>query len=180
MDKTKFVKLMALVIQNGSKRAAFLKKHGGFHAFGNGVVYHSSKVPSEPYLVSIGSNVRISADVKFYTHDILQTMFKYSKGTFPYNPECLYYMDKIVIGDNVMIGGSSVILPGVTIGSNTIVAAGSVVTKDVPEGKIVGGNPAKIIGDTMELAKRRLETTKNRPCDQSPFEQIEAYFWSES
>ena len=51
----------------------------------------------------------------------------------------------IIVEDNVWIGGSATILPGVTIGKNAIVAAGAVVTKDVPANTIVGGNPAKVI-----------------------------------
>lgn len=51
----------------------------------------------------------------------------------------------VTIGDNVWIGGNSVICPGVTIGNNVVVAAGAVVTKDVPDSVLVGGNPAKII-----------------------------------
>lgn len=48
------------------------------------------------------------------------------------------------------VGGGSILLPGVTVGRNAFVGAGSVVTKDVPEGKKVCGNPAKIIGDVAE------------------------------
>ncbi|WP_435921857.1 maltose acetyltransferase domain-containing protein [Paenibacillus sp. DYY-L-2] len=51
----------------------------------------------------------------------------------------------VKIGNNVWIGGRAVIVPGVTIGDNAVIAAGAVVTKDVPAGAIVGGNPAKII-----------------------------------
>ena len=51
----------------------------------------------------------------------------------------------ILIEDNVWIGVNSTILPGVTIGSGSIIAAGAVVTKDVPKNTIVGGIPAKII-----------------------------------
>lgn len=51
----------------------------------------------------------------------------------------------IVIGDNCWIGASVTIVDGVTVGANSIVAAGSVVTKDVPEWSIVGGIPAKLI-----------------------------------
>ena len=51
----------------------------------------------------------------------------------------------VTIGDNVWIGGSAVINPGVTIGNNAVVASGAVVTKDVPDNVVVGGNPAKII-----------------------------------
>lgn len=56
----------------------------------------------------------------------------------------------ITIGNNVWIGGSCVILPGVTISDNSIVAAGSVVTKDVPANTIVAGNPAKLLKPISE------------------------------
>ncbi|BBH24296.1 maltose O-acetyltransferase [Paenibacillus baekrokdamisoli] len=56
----------------------------------------------------------------------------------------------ITIGNKVWIGGSCVILPGVNIGDNSIVAAGSVVTKDVPSNTIVAGNPAKILRQITE------------------------------
>ena len=51
----------------------------------------------------------------------------------------------VVIGDDVWIGANAVILPGVTIGSHVVVAAGAVVTKDVPANCVVGGVPAKVL-----------------------------------
>lgn len=51
----------------------------------------------------------------------------------------------MTIGNNVWIGGSSTILPGVTVGDNVVIGAGSVVTRDVPSDVVVGGNPARII-----------------------------------
>lgn len=58
-----------------------------------------------------------------------------------------YLCADIIIGDNVFIGSNVTILKGVTIGNGAIIANGSIVTKNVPENKIAGGIPAKIIGD---------------------------------
>ena len=55
------------------------------------------------------------------------------------------YLKPIVVNDNVWIGSGATILPGVEIGKGSIVAAGAVVTKDVPDNVVVGGNPARII-----------------------------------
>ena len=66
------------------------------------------------------------------------------------------YLGTIEIFDNVFIGANSTIMYNVKIGPNAIVAAGSVVTKDVPEGKIVAGNPAKVIGTIEDLKIKRL------------------------
>lgn len=57
--------------------------------------------------------------------------------------------------DNVFIGANATVLSNVTIGSNVIIAAGSLVNKDVPDGKIVAGVPAKIVGDIADLAEER-------------------------
>lgn len=51
----------------------------------------------------------------------------------------------VAIGDNVWIGGSAVINPGVTVGDNTVIASGAVVTKDIPDNAVVGENPARVI-----------------------------------
>ncbi|KKE79649.1 acyltransferase [Oceanobacillus caeni] len=67
-----------------------------------------------------------------------------------------YRVGEVIIGDEVMIGANSTILPGVTIGDRAIVSAGSVVHKDVPEGAFVGGNPMKIIYTKEEMEKRKV------------------------
>ena len=53
--------------------------------------------------------------------------------------------EPITIGDNVWIGANAIILPGVKIGSNTVIGAGSVVTKDIPNNSIAAGVPCKVI-----------------------------------
>lgn len=58
------------------------------------------------------------------------------------------------IGNNVWIGAQSVILPGVTIGDNTVIGAGSVVTKDIPENCVAFGNPCKVIREISDRDKK--------------------------
>lgn len=92
--------------------------------------------------VVIGNNVQIAPNVSIYT------------AGHPVHPDSrnsgYEYGIPVTIGDNVWIGGDVVILPGVTIGSNSIVGAGSVVTKDVPEWVIAAGNPCKAVRKITE------------------------------
>ena len=84
----------------------------------------------------IGSHVDIASEVMIWTsqHDLKDATMKAIEA-------------KVTIGDYVFIGPRAIILPGVNIGKGAVVAAGAVVTKDVPERAIVAGVPAKIIGE---------------------------------
>jgi acetyltransferase-like isoleucine patch superfamily enzyme len=64
------------------------------------------------------------------------------------------YGVEVTIGDNVWIGGNTVILPGVHIGSNSVIGAGSVVTRDIPEWTIAAGNPCREIRKITEKDKK--------------------------
>lgn len=71
----------------------------------------------------------------------------------------------VKIGNNVWIGANSVILPGVTIGDNTVIGAGSVVTKDIPENVVAFGNPCRVVREISERDKEYY--FKNRKIDYS-------------
>lgn len=61
------------------------------------------------------------------------------------NMNCTFLDDnKIVIGDNVWIGGGAIIMPGVTIGNNVVIRAGSIVTRDIPDNSIAYGGPCRV------------------------------------
>ena len=92
---------------------------------------------TEPYLITIGSHVQITKGVQLHTHGGGISVHKIVPKF-----DCL---GKVVIEDWAYIGSFSQIMPGVTIGEGSLVAAGSVVTKSTPPGSVVGGNPAKII-----------------------------------
>lgn len=70
------------------------------------------------------------------------------------------YGKPVVIGDDVWIGGNSVINPGVRIGSNVVIGSGSVVTRDIPSGVIAAGNPCRVIRKLMHLKNKN---GKKRP-----------------
>lgn len=77
----------------------------------------------------------------------------------------------ITIGDNVWLGGNVVVCPGVSIGSNVVVGAGSVVTKDIPEDCIAAGNPCKVIRKITD--EDRKYYFKKRMFDQESLENIQ-------
>ncbi|MGN0916334.1 MAG: sugar O-acetyltransferase [Succinivibrio sp.] len=103
--------------------------------------------------VSIGDNCLIAPNVGIYTAGHPLHPFLRNKG--------VEYGAPICIGNNVWIGGNCVILPGVSIGDNCTIGAGSVVTKDIPANSIAAGNPCKVIreltdNDKMKFCKDRI------------------------
>lgn len=86
--------------------------------------------------VTIGNHVDIASEVMIYSseHDLS-------------SPEFVAVSAPVKIGNYVFIGPRAIILPGVTVGDLAVVGAGAVVTKDVEPGSIVGGVPAKVIGE---------------------------------
>lgn len=112
--------------------------------------------------VRIGDNCFMAPNVAIYTagHPI-----------YPSTRNSMYeYGKAITIGDNVWIGGSSVICPGVNIGNNVVIGAGSVVTKDIPDWCVAAGNPCKVIRMITEDDKKKL--FKNEEIDEEAWQDI--------
>lgn len=96
--------------------------------------------------VTIGKNVMFAPNVSIYT------------AGHPVHPDSrnsgYEYGIPITIGDNVWMGGNSVVLPGVHIGNNVVIGAGSVVTKDIPDNVIAAGNPCRVIRAITEADRK--------------------------
>ena len=103
---------------------------------GDNVFINFSCIILDVMPVEIGADTRIGPAVQIYTADHPRDAVERRGGLECGRP--------VKIGSNVWIGGGAIILPGVTIGDDAIVGAGSVVTRDVPAGATVAGNPAGI------------------------------------
>ncbi len=108
---------------------------------------------TEPYLVTLGNHVSIAYGVTFITHDggtwVFRDQERYKK---------VIKFGRVHIKDNCLIGHGTIILPGVTIGPDSVVAAGSVVTRSVPPGVVAAGNPARPIMTVQRYAEWSLST----------------------
>lgn len=125
---------------------------------------------TEPWLITLGNHVDVTAGVQFLNHEGGIWCARGIDST--YNTQDLFA--PIVVGNNVMIGVNSLIMPGVHIGNNVIIGGHSVVTKDVPDGSIVAGMPAKQIS-TVDSFMEKLKTRKTVPTKRMKPEQKREY-----
>lgn len=132
------VNLYGCTIGDGTSIGAFVEIKSGV------VIGKNCKIQAMVYIpegVTLGNGVFIGPNVTF-TND------RHPKATNPDGTRkdaCDWTMDKTHVHDEASIGAGATILPGITIGKNALVGAGAVVTKNVPNGATVVGNPAKIL-----------------------------------
>lgn len=121
----------------------------GVNTKGNFRIYGSSysMFGTEPWLITLGDNVHITLNVKFVCHDGGTLIFR------RFVPD-LEITKPITVGDNVYIGVRTLIMPGVNIGDNCVIGAGSIVTKDIPPNSVAAGIPARVIKSTDEYFEK--------------------------
>ena len=146
-------KLRFACIVRWREKEKWLKRHDVFYSCGNNILFQPRKLPNDPKLIKLHNNIAVAAEVCFENHDVIH----YVIGNISPKSEIKSHIGCIEIMDNVFIGAKAMIMPNVKIGPNVIVAAGSIVTKDVPPGTVVAGVPARIIGSFDDIVSRRIK-----------------------
>lgn len=141
---------------DGSEWAAWLARRGVLHAIGRDCSVQTNVTITDPSYVQLGDNVRLSGCTLF-GHDGSVNMLRRAYGGL------LDRVGPIDIRDHVFIGHGAIVLPGVTIGPHAIVAAGAVVSRDVPPNSIVAGVPARRVGALDAYVARLRQRTAALP-----------------
>lgn len=133
---------------------------------------------SEPWLIEIGDNVTIVRDSMLITHDGSSRLFR---GSISNSSKYGNAFGTIVVKDNCFIGAKAVIMPGVVIGPNSIVGAGSVVTENVLSNSVYAGVPARLISDLESFIEKYKSnmipiTSESR---EDLRKELTMYFWGE-
>lgn len=138
-EKTKYMKEVFAACGDGCYiELPFRANWGGHHVhFGNNVYANSNLTLVDDGNIFVGDCVMFGPNVTIATanHPIEPSLRK----------RALQYNKDVYIGDNVWLGAGVIVVPGVHIGADSVIGAGSVVTKDIPEGVVAVGNPCRVL-----------------------------------
>ena len=139
---------------NSSRYANFLRKKG--IKIGSGCIFRSPKTAridvTRPSLVEIGNDVDMNLNFQILTHDWASRVFR------NHYHELVPSSGRVKIGNNIYFGTDVIVLKGVTIGDNCVIAAGSIVSKNIPANSVAAGVPAKVICSLDEYFEKRKST----------------------
>lgn len=137
------------------KRANYARSSHIFHHVGMNVRLPAMLVPLHSELISFHNNIEVASGVRFVVHDAIHGVLNFKYHGCKNHPEFHEKLGCIEIMDNVFIGSGTTILGGVRIGPNVIIGANSLVNKDIPEGTVCAGSPAKVIGKFEDFVQKR-------------------------
>lgn len=160
-------------------KTAYLRRAGARIGEGCEVLTAVENFGSEPWLIQIGDRVTVAHGVKLVTHDASTRIFRSSHPQM--NVRFGNKFAPIRIASDAFIGIDAIVLPGVSIGERSIVAAGAVVTKDVPADTVVAGVPARLVFRTTDFeAKCALETLSIKATTREQLRrELTLHFWGE-
>lgn len=154
----KLILKIKLKISSPSTRAEIMSKY--CHSVGKNVLLYTTDFGTEPYLIHIDDNVICAANVSFVTHDMsVVNIARYLQ--IPRHD--LDKVGPIHLKQNCFVGTNTILMPGCSVGINSIVAAGSVVTKQIPDNEVWGGVPARYIMPIKEYANKVKHNADNYP-----------------
>ncbi|RXK83687.1 sugar O-acetyltransferase [Filimonas effusa] len=140
--------LLGSIGSNVNIDTPFYCDYGKHISIGNNVIININCTFVDCNKIEIGNNVLIASNVQIYTATHPVEMQERLVEGWVENPSVPYfrtYALPVKIEDNVWIGGGVIILPGVTIGRNSVIGAGSIVTKSIPENSLAVGNPCRVV-----------------------------------
>jgi len=140
--------LLGSIGRNVKIDTPFYCDYGRHISIGHNVIININCTFVDCNKIQIGNNVMIASNVQIYTATHPVETYERLVEDWKETDEIPYfrtYALPVKIEDNVWIGGGVIILPGVTIGKNSVIGAGSVVTRSIPENSVAFGNPCKVI-----------------------------------
>jgi acetyltransferase-like isoleucine patch superfamily enzyme len=144
-------------VSSGFAYAAYLRKRNVFNSQGADCFISKAANIPDPHLIKLGDNVWVTSGCQLLCHDASVIMI---------NMMSSGHRDRvgpIVIGSNSFLGNNTIVLPGIHIGSKTIIGAGSVVTKNIPDNTVFAGNPARHICNFEDYVLRIENDTQSYP-----------------
>lgn len=154
----KYYFLLRLRKASPNGRAELMRNR--FYFLGKNVELYTINFGTEPYLISIHDNAVCAAGVKFINHDVSVHCIAHYLGM---KRDEIDKVGSIELFDNCFVGAYSILMPNCSVGKNSIVAAGSIVTKHIPDNEVWGGIPARFIMTTEEYALKMKKKSEEFP-----------------